>query len=224
MKTYVPLSIVLAATLAHNDASAATIPSSLQLIRGVQSTYVPGESLPFEVRLPAVTNLGAYNIDVVVEADNGVVGADFSFDMDATQPAIPGYVFPSTENFVKAANLDSPNRQRMTLTDFDLNGVDVLADKNDLVAIVVLHTSQHNPSPLRLSIDVSSLILDTPAIDPVPVAGFLAWRNAISQAEPHYLTPVPEPTGIDLILIGMLATAFRAVTRRPHSNDFQKTV
>ena len=86
--------------------------------------------------LPPAANLGAYNIDVLMQSAEGTAGSDFSFDVAATMAASPGYVFPSAANFFDAVNTDTPSLQRLTLTDFDLAGVDVVASAN-----------QHRPRP-----------------------------------------------------------------------------
>src|SRR5687767_8394436 len=77
--------------------------ASLQLIGGLPNSYVPGQPIAFDVRLPAVTNLGSYNVDVVLEASAGVAGTDFFFDVAATTAAATNYVFPSATSFFAAA-------------------------------------------------------------------------------------------------------------------------
>src|SRR5688500_3352170 len=94
-----------------------------QPIVGLPNSYVPGQPVAFDVRLPAVSNLGAYNIDLVLESSAGNAGTNFFFDAAATTPASTGYIFPSTANFVDATTVDSSMRHRITLTDFAFSGV-----------------------------------------------------------------------------------------------------
>ena len=61
---------------------------------------------------------------------------------------------------VAAANIDSPTRHRITLTDFNISGVNIVPDQNDQVATVILGTVPGFTSPLSLFIDAPSLLLD----------------------------------------------------------------
>jgi hypothetical protein len=199
------LLVTLALSTSATGVAAAIV--SLQTIGGSSGTYVPGSSVLFEVRLPAMSNLGAYNIDVSVDGDSGTVGSDYYFDRSATRPPDSGYVFPSAVNYAVAVNADSVHRQRLTLTDFDLTGVDVVPAANDLVALVLLQTSPDSRAELSLSIDVMSLILDTPTPTPTPVDEFAAIRDAIAVAEPIRLISVPEPYSLASLFAGSI-TAF----------------
>ena len=129
----------------------------------------------------------------MLTADAGVAGTDYCFDLAATAPVATGYVFPDTANFFDALNVDSPSQHRLTLSDFYLNGVDVAASVNDLVATVVIGTGADFSGNLALSVDVDGLILDTPDVSPTPVQGFVAIKMDTGSATSATVIPVPEP-------------------------------
>jgi hypothetical protein len=155
--------------------------------------YVPGEPVALDVRLPDITDLGSYNIDLVLESNTGTAGSDFFFDVAATVPAPTNYVFPSDANYFDAANVDSPMRHRITLSDFDLSGVNVVSGVNDRVASVVFRTAPTYHGQLTLFVDAPGLILDTPDVDPTPVAEFATIQSDTAAAPDVVLDPVPEP-------------------------------
>jgi hypothetical protein len=163
----------------------------------------------FDVRLPAISNLGAYNIDLVLESSAGNAGTDFFFDVAATAPALTNYVFPSTANFLDATTVDSSMRHRITLTDFAFAGVNV-GGMNDHVATVLFRTTPLFKGPLRVFVDTPLLILDTPSAVPSPVPGFDVIRNDIAAAGAFELALVPEPSSL-LIAASALLTILIAI-------------
>jgi hypothetical protein len=176
----------------------------VQLIEGLPSAYTPGQPVTFDVRLPAMTNLGSYNIDLVLDGAAGTAGVDFFFDVPATIPAATNYVFPSSANFFDAVTLDSPTRHRITLSDFDLTGVNVVPGSNDRVANVVLRTSPGFRGQLGLFVHTDGLILDTSDINPTPVAGFDSLKSNIAASGTIQIEPVPEPSVACLAGAGVL--------------------
>jgi hypothetical protein len=181
-----------------------------QPIVGLPSSYIPGQAVSFEVRLPDITDLGSYNIDVVIESTIGTAGVDFFFDAGATMPASSNYIFPSAANFFDSVTVDSAPNHRITLTDFDFTGVDVVTGVNDRVATVVFQTGPTFGGSLSVFVDAPLLILDTPAIEPTPVSGFSAIQADIAAAGPAVLMPVPEPTTALLLVLGATVGAWRA--------------
>jgi hypothetical protein len=172
----------------------------LQLITGEPNFYAPGDAVEFGVRLPEITNLGSYNIDLVLESNTGTAGVDFFFDVAATVPASTNYVFTSAANFFDAVNVDSSIRHRITLTDFDLSGANIVTGVNDRVATVVFRTAQTFKAPLTLFVDAPALILDTPDVEPTSVMEFEMIQAGIAEAPPIELTVVPEPSTVILSL------------------------
>lgn len=204
MVRYLMIAMVAAANF-----RAAALGAPIQPIVGAPSAYVPGQLVTFEVRLPEAANLGAYNVDVVLESSFGSAGVDFYFDVDATTPATAGYVFPSSANYFDAAIVDSTSRHRITLTDFDFLGGSVTVGVNDRVATVALRTAPTFSGLLSLFVDAPLLILDTPDAVPTPVPGFDAIKTDIAAAGAIELQVVPEPHGAVLIV-----TAFAIGRRR----------
>lgn len=174
--------------------SSVVFAAPIQLIEGLPSTYTPGQPVTFQVRLPSVTDLGSYNIDLVVEGNSGIAGVDYSFDVAATMPSATSYIFPSATNFFDAANVDSPMRQRITLSDFDFAGVDIVPGTNDLVANVVVNTAANFLGSLSLFADPNGLILDTPDVEPTPVLEYQSIHAGVADSPPFVLPPVPEPS------------------------------
>jgi hypothetical protein len=186
-----------------------------QPVVALSSSYIPGQAVSFDVRLPDITNLGSYNIDVALESDVGTAGVDYYFDAAATTPVSVNYVFPSATNYFAVATLDSATRHRITLTDFDFSGVNVASGVNDRVATVVFRTAATFDGPLRLFCDAPLLILDTPDVTPTPVPGFSAIQDDITAAGPVELLPVPEPATVVL-----LALASGISVKRRRTNAF----
>jgi hypothetical protein len=164
-----------------------------QPIVNLPNAYIPGQPVAFNVRLPAISNLGAYNIDLVLESSVGNSGTDFYFDVTATTPASANYIFASHTNFFDAVTVDSPLRHRITLTDFAFSGVDVTG-ANDYVATVAFRTAPMFHNPLRIFVDSSQLILDTPSIPPASVQRFNVIQNDIAATGSAELVAVPEPS------------------------------
>src|SRR6185369_10844646 len=130
----------------------------------------------FDVVLPTISNLGSYNIDLLLESNTRTAGVDYFFDVAATVPAATHYVFPSATNYFDSVTVDSTTRDRITLTDFDLIGVNVAAGINDRVANVVFRTLATFHGTLSVSVDAPLLILDTPNEIPTPIEGFAALQ------------------------------------------------
>jgi hypothetical protein len=172
----------------------------IELLENVPTTFVPGQPVEFQVRLPAITNLGAYQVDLLVESATALAGVDFSFDLPSIHVADSDYVFLSSNLFAAATNLEGPNRQRLTLTDFELAGIDVVPNINDLIGTIVLNTSKSLDGLLEIKVDALSLILDTPQVDPTPVPEFLSIQNGVHASGVATIRPVPEPVAGALLL------------------------
>jgi len=170
-------------------------------ISGLSGSYTPGGTVSFEVSLPPITNLGSYNIDLLLTGTSGVAGTDFFFDLAATNAASSAYVFASTTNYFDAVNVDSPLVHRLTLSDFDFTGVDVTAAVNDRVATVAIGTTGGFQGDLSLAIDTAGLILDTPDNTPTPVQGFSQIVADTSAAGDFDIVVVPEPSALAIIFV-----------------------
>jgi hypothetical protein len=188
--------------------------ATIQLIQGLPTSYIPGQSIAFDVRVPAISNLGSYNIDLVLEGSVAGAGTDYFFSTALTTPASTNYVFASSANFVAAANIDSPTRHRITLTDFDLVGTNVVPSVNDRVARVVLQTVPSYRGQLDLFVDAPLLILDTPNVTPTSVMDFDMIRDAIATTPPVELSLVPEPSSIGGMWAGLAVILAGRTNRR----------
>lgn len=171
-------------------------------INGLPSSFTPGQSFSFEVSLPPVANLGAYNIDLLLTGSSGAAGTDFSFNLAGTDVASSGYVFPSAANYFDSVNVDSPLVQRLSLTDFDLTGVSVVDGVNDRIATVFVDTVGGFDGSLTIALDFGGLILDTPDTTPTPVAEFSQTVADTQAAGDFGIAPIPEPTAIILFTLG----------------------
>ncbi|MBA3482492.1 MAG: hypothetical protein H0T51_11810 [Pirellulales bacterium] len=179
-------------------------------LEGLPASFTPNAAITFDVMLPPITGLGAYNIDLVLSSDSGVAGGNYFFDVAATSPAPSHYAFPSSANYFDAVNIDSPNRQRLTLTDFVLNGVSIVSGTNDRVARVVIGTTASFFGNLELSIDADGLLLDISDTTSTPVPEFESIRMATAMTPAVVLRPVPEPS---TFVIGMILIATRPVQK-----------
>jgi hypothetical protein len=187
------------------------------VLSGLPGSYTPGMPIMFQVELPPITDLGAYNIDLLLSSSIGEPGIDYGFDLDQTFPPASGYVFPSDANFFDALNNDSGS-QRLTLTDFDFSGVEV-GSLNRIVATVVATTSPAFTADLVLTIDISTLLLDTPDTTPSAVAGFDDIASQTSGSSPAVIALVPEPTSTVLAFAGCSMLLCR---RRWVVEDFER--
>jgi len=178
--------------------SAAAAPVQILNLPGADS---PGQIFAFDVMLPDTANLAAYQIDVRLSSDEGAAGVDYFFN-DASA-ASTEYVFPSTAWFASATNLESSSLQRMTLTDVDLSGVDVVSGVNAQVSRVSIWTAVDFTGTLDISIDAGTLILDGPQLTPTPVAEFDSIVSSTMAADSLRVTAVPEPSS----MIGLLAAS-----------------
>lgn len=166
--------------------------------------YVPGQPKSFGFRLPPVSNLGSYNVELLLTSPTGIAGTDFFFDASATVPAASKYVFPSTVNFFASANILSGNTHSLTLSDFGLTGVNVVAETNDAVALVVFRTSPSFNGLLSLSLGEDTFQLDTPDVIPTSVAEFSEALSMVAASVDVDISPVPEPTAIILAVLSAL--------------------
>lgn len=135
-------------------------------------SYTSGAEIVFDVQIPSATNLGSYNIDLLLSSASGEAGVDYFFDVIDTTSAPSNYVFDSDANFLDAINIDSPSQHRITLTDFDLLGKNVVSSANGSIARVVVKTLSSFVGDLELSLDTNGLILDTPDVSPTPIDEF----------------------------------------------------
>lgn len=177
--------------------------------------YVPGQPNYFVLRLPAVTNLGSYNVELLLTSPTGVAGTDFYFDAVATHSISPGYVFPNASNFFTAANTLSGNRHSLTISDFALAGTDIVPGVNDGIATVVFKTSPGFNGALSLALGQDSFQLDTPATVPTPVTGLATARSSVASNVDATVTPVPEPNIVCLLNIAFIAATCAVRRREP---------
>lgn len=170
--------------------------------------YVPGQPSAFVFRLPPVSNLGAYNVELLLTSPTGVAGTDFFFDNGATVPAASEYVFPSVENFFASTNVLPGNIHSLTLSDFSPTGVNVVAGTNDAVTSVVFGTSPSFNGVLSLSLGEDTFQLDTPDVTPTSVPEYAAARTTVVADVTVSIPPVPEPSAIVLAVAAVMAGTF----------------
>lgn len=169
-------------------------------------SYVPGQPKSFEFRLPPVSNLGSYNVELLLTSPTGVAGTDFYFDASATAPAASNnYIFSSAVNFFASVNALPGNTHSLTLSDFSLTGTNVIAGTNDAVASVVFRTSPSFNGLLSLSLGEDTFQLDTPDATPTSVPEYAAARSTVAADMNVSVPPVPEPTSISISVCSVLA-------------------
>ncbi|OYP34497.1 hypothetical protein [Rhodopirellula sp. MGV] len=201
--------LALFACLIANVASPASVLADAVQIIDAPTTYVSGDSLEFTVSVPAMTNLSSYQIDILLSSNFGSAGVDYSFG--TITPASPGlgYVFESNDFFGTGFNLESASTQRLSLSDFDLAGINTFVGVNDYIATVQIDIARDFSGPLQLSIDASRLIFDGPDLTPTPVAEFDAIQNATFSRPVTLIAAVPEPSNAIFIIGGLSSLGFR---------------
>ncbi|QDT02564.1 hypothetical protein K227x_09420 [Rubripirellula lacrimiformis] len=172
------------------------------------STFTPGSQFFFSVELPTATNLGSYQIDLLLSGSSGTAGVDYFFDLAGTDAAMTGYVFPSDGQFFDTVNLDSAMSQRLTLSDInfdgmDVNGAGVVSGTNDAIANIVVSTLPTFSGSLMFSVDADALILDTPDLTPTSINEFATIQADTVAVAPQTVTAaaVPEPSGIAMLAV-----------------------
>jgi hypothetical protein len=179
-----------------------------------QDTYVPGDDIVFDVQLPAITNLGTYNLDIIIAGELPNASTDFNVEESGIIPATTNYVFGSNENFFQAVNTFSSTQLLLTGSDFADSGTDVVVGVNDAVASVRVTTLSTYTGDLFFSVDPDGLILDQPNDDPFlinPVIEFDDIRNAVRSAAPFRIRAVPEPSSLATLCfsVGLIASRRR---------------
>lgn len=128
--------------------STASITLSLE---GLPSSYSPGSSVQFDVKLTGATNLNSFNIGLILSSTSGIAGTDFYFQdppaTDRPSDADNTYVFdedlvasPPFGFFAAPALLG--NQAILTLSDFLSSGeLALVQSPNTIVAHVTLATT-----------------------------------------------------------------------------------
>lgn len=178
---------------------------------GASDSYTPGNPFTVDVGLTPVDNLGLYNVELVFRS----FGASPGWLMiDPPAAAASGYVFPSGDNFF-GSSLVVGNEYRLTLSDFTLNsiGPNVLAGVNDRIGMVTVRPISTLTSPIEVSIDRSSLLVDDASGNSLLTGGSVP-SVVLTPITPDP-NPVPAPGGLVLgvVAIGVLA-AWRSRKRK----------
>jgi hypothetical protein len=179
---------------------------TLPLIEGLPTTYTPGESFTFTIRVPELPDLTSYQLELV-------------FSTTVTNPALlsfptvapsGSYVFPTSENF--GFQFDAPTgtqEVRLTLTDSILpESVIATPGQNDTLATITVSPGASLTGPIMLSIGENTrfdynaeLGAYEPPTDIPPIE---------QAAPPNGGNPVPAPPGVVLLALGGLLLGARA--------------
>lgn len=196
----IPVSLAILLVLPYT-----TTAHPLFSLENVPTTYVPGSSFSFDLRLAGATNLNAYTVSLLLESSTGVPGAgnDYSFldlpDNLSDLPSTSRYVF-GTDGFGRGDSRGETGQvARLTLldsfSDFSAE-VDTIPGQNDLIARIWISTSSTMTAPLSISFDPGDTLLldslggDIPGLDtldysPAP-SGHLIIQSAV----------IPEPSSL----------------------------
>jgi hypothetical protein len=176
----------------------------LPLFSDVPTTYVPGTAFTFQITLPAINGLTAYNVDLIFDA--AVNTPDLS--VSAAAPSSE-YVFTTTGNF-SSNSFSGPglNEVSVQFNDSTSNPVSVVTGVNDVLGIVTVNPGSDLTGPITVSFDSSTSVDyfsegrdNTP--DPV----------TIDQGQPP-APPVPTPAGLVTMAIGFFMLAARQQVKR----------
>jgi hypothetical protein len=159
------------------------------------STYVPGTSFTFNVSAPDLTDLGAYNVELVFQT---TVNPTNLLTITAAPPTnLNLYPFGTLDNYLQGGPFVSGNSIHLTLSDFTLSdpGVTTVAGVNDLLAQVTVMPGAGLTGPISISVAPDSLQFDTLDGDPIPSnppgAAFVSQSGGA--------TPVPTPPALFLM-------------------------
>lgn len=199
MLSRILFALITAAMLTHQTSAA-----PVELLFS-QTTYVPGEDVVFDVRLPELTGLSAYNIDVILSGSLPTAGTEFSVDVADITPANAGYIFDNADLFLGAVNVESATQIRLTGSDFSDAGTDVVNSINDAVATIRVTTLPSYFGDLIFSVDADNLFLDD--INGFAVTEFASVASRTAAVAPIRINAVPEPSClVALSLFGIVAT------------------
>lgn len=123
--------------------------------------YTPGTPFTVGVGLAPVSDLGAYNVELVFRTTRPVAGL---LAVDPPAAAASGYVFPSPANFLAGA-VASGTDYRVTLSDFGLapTGPTVVAGVNDRLTSLTVRPAAGLTGPISVFVERSSLQIDDAA-------------------------------------------------------------
>ncbi len=188
---------------------------------GLPTSFTPGDSFTFSVKLTGAQGLASYDIPLVLSAASGTPEVDFGFDPVPTA-APANYVFPS-DLFFFAIAFPQGAEDHLAISDFNFDsgfnlvGVDTVAGVNDVLAVVSVTTTTGVTGPLTISIDESFLQLDNVDLDPIPdFADVLANLPATTITQSQQAT-VPEPASLLVWSLG--AAGLTVISRRRCKRD-----
>jgi hypothetical protein len=180
---------------------------TLPIIDNLPTTYTPGTSFEFQLRVPALVDFTSYSLDLVF--DTNVTNPQLTA---SGSPAATGYPFPSSAGFSSPASTQTGSQQvTLTISDSTSPGVTVTPGTNDALATITVTPDASLTGPIQLSIGPTSLFhynteditYDAPTNIP-----------AIEQATVGSPTPVPAPAGAVLFGFGGLLLSARVLRRR----------
>lgn len=210
MKRYV-LAVAVVVGLSSAPARAETLP----LIEGMPTTYTPGQSFTFTVRVPEMLGLSGYRLELVFSAEtpNPRILAAPSFTPSASDPST--YVFGTSDQAAFTLDTSGPD-VRLVLTDSFAAPrdppTDVTPGQNDFLATVTvtpLAAANGLPAvtgPITISIGAGTSFLFSSESGPFDALEPFVVAEADT---PPVGNPVPAPPGLLLLAIGGLALGAR---------------
>jgi hypothetical protein len=195
------LAALALAFCAPSPARADTLP----LLEGVPGTYSPGTAFTFTVRVPALTDLSSYSLDLVfgTELSDPPLFAQASAALATADGG--RYVFPSNAGFQSTlTTFDGGTEILLTLADSGpLTNTTVGA--NDTIALVTVTPGTEFSGAITISLGSDTLVSANfedgtpPPFEPI----------TITQAGGGDPNPVPAPPGVALFALGALALGVR---------------
>lgn len=166
-------------------------------------------STTYQLSLTGAPTLVFYNIEIEIAAAGITTGlTDPSGDYDPAtarvlvEAATSGYIFASPANFYPVGiHADGSDLARITLSDFDFDGVPATGS-HDLIAEIVIRNSPASPTFLLREDSLELLDDEFNSLGPVIVSGAL---------QP---TVIPEPSALVSIAVGLAISSAVILGRR----------
>lgn len=177
---------------------------TLPLFEGVPTTYTPGTSFQFAVRVPALTDFTGFSVDLIFGTD---IPNPPLFVSAQAAAAAPGgrYVFPSNGTFLWTSSLVGGSSEVvLTFADFTDSPIVATPGVNDTLAIVTVIPGLTLTGPITISIGSGTTFevnseTQYPAPEPITIA----------QVDGPPTSPVPAPASAVLLGLGGLLLGAR---------------
>jgi hypothetical protein len=127
---------------------------TLPLFSEVPATYIPGSAFTFQIVVPEINGLSAFNVDLIFDATVNSPDLNVSAAASMTE-----YVFTTTSTF-SSNSFTGPglNEVSVQFSDSTLNPVSTVTGVNDVLGIVTVSPGADLTGPITISFDASTFV------------------------------------------------------------------